>query len=570
MPIPDIIWHKDGTLLAPSSEVVYSKGGRLLQLAKAQLSDAGLYTCQASNPAGITKKSTRLEVYVSPTIEGADGGPYLVQAVAGRPVALECVARGYPPPTISWQHEGLPLVDSNGTWLEAGGTLQLENPGEASGGLYSCVASSPAGEAVLQYSVEVQVPPRITLPPSLLGPVLLGTPFRLTCNATGTPSPTLIWLKDGNPVSPEGTPGLKVTGPWEPLTTVSVVQGGNTTLDCNATGKPLPVVTWERNGQPVRMEPGLWLQNQNRSLHVEQAQPSQAGGYSCVAENIAGRAEKRFTLSVLGHPPPKITWFKDGQSLAVGDTYEMSPDGTFLWVSQANLSSAGHYSCIAANAVGEKTKHAQLNVLVVPTILGAPENANEEVTVTINNPISLICEALAFPSPNITWMKDGVPFKASKNIQLLPGTHGLQILNAQKEDAGQYTCMVTNELGEATKNYHVEVLIPPSISKDDPLGEISVKKVKTKVNSTLTLECECWAVPPPSISWYKDGRPVTPSQRLHVLGEGRLLQIQPTQVSDSGRYLCVATNVSGEDDQDFNVLIQGDLTKAGDLSPFGS
>lgn len=30
--------------------------------------------------------------------------------------------------------------------------------------------------------------------------------------------------------------------------------------------------------------------------------------------------------------------------------------------------------------------------------------------------------------------------------------------------------------------------------------------MKTKVNSTLTLECECWAVPPPTISWYKDGQ----------------------------------------------------------------
>lgn len=59
---------------------------------------------------------------------------------------------------------------------------------------------------------------------------------------------------------------------------------------------------------------------------------------------------------------------------------------------------------------------------MVPTILGVSEDsADEEVTVTVNNPISLICEALAFPVPNITWMKDGAPFQASKNIQLLPG-----------------------------------------------------------------------------------------------------------------------------------------------------
>lgn len=58
-------------------------------------------------------------------------------------------------------------------------------------------------------------------------------------------------------------------------------------------------------------------------------------------------------------------------------------------------------------------------------------------------------------------------------------------------------------------------------------------------------------------------QPVAPHERLRVLGEGRLLQIQPTQVSDSGRYLCVATNVAGEDDQDFNVLIQGVWGPAG-------
>lgn len=61
------------------------------------------------------------------------------------------------------------------------------------------------------------VPPRITLPPSLPGPVLLDAPVRLTCNATGAPSPLLLWLKDGNPVSTAGTSGLQVSRLVAPL-----------------------------------------------------------------------------------------------------------------------------------------------------------------------------------------------------------------------------------------------------------------------------------------------------------------------------------------------------------------
>jgi hemicentin len=35
---------------------------------------------------------------------------------------------------------------------------------------------------------------------------------------------------------------------------------------------------------------------------------------------------------------------------------------------------------------------------------------------------------------------------------------------------------------------------------------LSPKEVKIKVNNTLTLECEAYAIPSASLSWYKDGQ----------------------------------------------------------------
>ncbi|KAK2497109.1 hypothetical protein MC885_006689 [Smutsia gigantea] len=689
-PSPTLMWLKDGNPVstAGTSGLQVFPGGRVLALASARASDAGSYSCVAVSAVGEDRRDVFLHVHTPPSILGEELN---VSVVANESVVLECQGRAVPPPVLSWRKDGHPLEPRPGVRLSADKAL-LE-------------VLDRAGRSEKHYNLNVWAFPS---PEAHTLTVTKGYPARLSCECRGIPFPKISWRKDAQ----EGTytcecsnvagnssqdqrlevhVPAQITSPQEPHTQVSVVQDGEATLQCNATGKPPPRVIWERDGQPVGPQPGLRLKDQGQKLHVERAQAAHAGRYSCVAENMAGRAERRFALSVLvppeflgdldpvanvtaalhspvtllcetagippprvrwfrgeepissregtyllaggwmlkmtwvqerdrglysclasneagearrnfsvevlGHPQPKVTWFKDSQRLVAGNAHHISPDGALLQVLQANLSSAGHYSCIAANAAGEKTKHLQLSVLVVPTILGVTEDsADEEVTVTINNPISLICEALAFPSPTVTWMKDGAPFESSNNIQLLPGdafsggriegagrsssgwarggdgfmvgTHGLQILNAQKEDAGQYTCVVTNELGEAVKSYHVEVLIPPSISKDDPSGEVSVREVKTKVNSTLTLECESWAAPPPTISWYKDGRPVTPHERLHILGGGRLLQIRPTQVSDSGRYLCVATNVAGEDDQDFNVLVQVPpmFQKVGDAS----
>lgn len=40
--------------------------------------------------------------------------------------------------------------------------------------------------------------------------MLVTEPVTLECDATGTPAPVLLWLKDGNPVPNEVADGLQV------------------------------------------------------------------------------------------------------------------------------------------------------------------------------------------------------------------------------------------------------------------------------------------------------------------------------------------------------------------------
>ncbi|XP_010080185.1 PREDICTED: hemicentin-1-like, partial [Pterocles gutturalis] len=368
---------------------------------------------------------------------------------------------------------------------------------------------------------------------------------------------------------------------------ISTVEKNPVSLICEASGIPLPSITWLKNGWPVTLNNSVRILSGGRMLRLAHVSVADEGRYTCIVTNAAGEVRKDFDLSVLvppgivgenkledvkvkekhrvtlaceviGNPVPQITWIKDGQSLTEDEDHKFLSSGRFLQINNAQVTDTGRYTCIASNTAGDKSKSYSLNVLVSPTIVGADSHGNaEDVTVILNSPTSLVCEAYSYPPATITWLKDGNPLESNRNIRILPGGRTLQILNAQEDNAGRYTCIATNEAGETLKHYEVKVYIPPTINKGDvsAMG-LSPKEVKIKVNHSLTLECEAHAIPAAAISWYKDGQPLKPDDHVIIQASGRTLQIKEAQVSDTGRYTCLASNIAGEDEVEFDVNIQ--------------
>lgn len=67
-------------------------------------------------------------------------------------------------------------------------------------------------------------------------------------------------------------------------------------------------------------------------------------------------------------------------------------------------------------------------VIVPPSVIGPnPEN----LTVVVNNFVSLTCEVSGFPPPDLSWLKNEQPIKPNTNALIVPGKERVTLISGQ-------------------------------------------------------------------------------------------------------------------------------------------
>ncbi|KAG2469773.1 HMCN2 protein, partial [Polypterus senegalus] len=627
-PKPEVTWYRNGVQLSTGGGLQIHQHGLEIERVKSSVNNEVQITKATSSPDGMfpfkPDASRCICVNVLKQMSekgGTKSGPLQqnITGTLGSIVLLHCEATGIPSPVISWLKDGTSIetrassVSSSSSRVEIGPLRLLDT------GIYICLARNAEGEARTLYSLTVQVPPSIT-GSGLLSEVSLskGNQLTLECVASGIPKPELTWLKDGKLLDLSDTQHLTLSldrsrlhfhllrphdsGTYSCLaenaagretkvhavtvmeppsipnqsaspSNVTVNQDGVITLECQAVGSPPPHLSWLKNGMPLVLSPRTRVLTSGKMLRISQAQVTDSGIYTCVATSAAGTAERSYSLQVQeppgvdrtepseqvtvirgsavtftcearGFPLPRLSWFKDGQSLSLHSNLLSDGLETRLRLPDVTTTDSGQYTCVASNQAGRSTKHFNLTVLEPPKI--SADGSPERVSLAVNNALELECTAFGIPPPRITWLKDGRPLDREGGL--------LRIEQVQVKDAGLYTCLASSAAGEDGKNHWVHVQVPPNI-----LGSADSKPVTKPVtivaNRQLTLECRSDGEPPPSIEWFKDNNRILMDSRIQTLAGGQYLDIQEVSPSDSGEYSCVVTNIAGSSSLIFHVVV---------------
>nr|XP_044605855.1 roundabout homolog 2 isoform X10 [Equus asinus] len=367
-PEPTIYWKKDKLRIDDKEERISIRGGKLM-ISNTRKSDAGMYTCVGTNMVGERDSDpAELTVFERPTFLRRPINQVVLEEDA---VEFRCQVQGDPQPTVRWKKDDADLPRGRYD-IKDDYTLRIKKAVSTDEGTYLCIAENRVGKVEASATLTVRAPPQFVVRPRDQI-VAQGRTVTFPCETKGNPQPAVFWQKEGSqnllfpnqPQQPNSRCSVSPTGDLtitniqrsdagyyicQALTVAGsilakaqlevtdvltdrpppiILQGpanqtlavdGTALLKCKATGDPLPVISWLKEGFTfLGRDPRATIQEQG-TLQIKNLRISDTGTYTCVATSSSGETSwsavlgvtesgatisKNYDLSDLPGPPSK-------------------------------------------------------------------------------------------------------------------------------------------------------------------------------------------------------------------------------------------------------------------------
>ncbi|XP_041866382.1 myopalladin isoform X2 [Melanotaenia boesemani] len=289
-----------------------------------------------------------------------------------------------------------------------------------------------------------------------------------------------------------------------------------------------------------------------------------------------------FSCKVVGIPPPKVYWFKDGKQILRKNAHYKKireGDGTCaLHIESTTSDDDGNYTIMVANPQGRISCSGHLIVQTGPprsrltpihsqrVRARIQEVEGEETQERFFRPhflqapgdmmahegrlCRLDCKVSGLPNPELMWLVNGRPIYPDLCHKMLVrenGIHSLVIDPLTQNDAGTYTCIASNKAGQSS--FSLELNVVEKEMKHPPNFVEKLQNMGIPEGTPVRMECRVLGMPPPVIFWKKDNETISKTKdRISMTQDATgyvCLLIQPTTKDDAGWYTVSAKNDAG-------------------------
>ncbi|KAM6949954.1 protogenin A [Lycodopsis pacificus] len=396
--------------------------------------------------------------------------PHDVTVMRREAVILDCQAHGESPIDVRWLKNGVKVVENERVYHLSNGSLYISEVESRRGdksdeGLYQCLAQNKYG-------------------------AILSQKARLTIAS--------IYAFAIQPTS------------------IVVTEGSVARFSCRISAHPPSMITWEFNRVTLPLATERITVLPTGVLQIHGVQRADAGNYRCISTNIASRRRStEATLTVTpasrpklpqrpriiagpqnisvslhqsailecmatGNPRPIISWSRaDSKSIDVYNTKVLGSGN--LIITDIKPQHGGVYMCRATTPGTRNYTVASANITVLapPSLVEWPESLTRPRAGTAR----FVCQAVGFPTPQITWLKNGEKVHSNGRIKMYNSK--LVINQIIPEDDAIYQCQAENEQGSVLSMARLIVVM----SEDRPSAPRNIQ-ADTVSSSAILLAWE--------------------------------------------------------------------------------